>query len=280
MRWLVVPVALFVAACSQPSVGTEESADGRDPAAVVAALRPLDPCALIGGGERLGPHRCTADGAFTGDALRVDIGVWDDPATPVTGERLDLAGSLGLRRKFDDSCVVDLPAGADLVIRFTYQGSSAGTACTEVTEAATAAVTALADPPRVAAPHLDACTALTRSGADLGDLAVRFSEVQHGLDLCQARADVEGGWETRYSVQLLDGDVRPGGATVAGAAVEVRETGDSCEYTWSVQPGVLLRLSAPDCAETETLATTLVPIAADPADAVEPQHPITLPAAG
>ena len=273
MRWLIIPAALLVAACS-PSA----ESDGRDQAAVVAALRPLDPCALIGGGQRLGPHRCATEGAFTGDALRVDIGVWDDPATPVTGERLDLAGSLGLRRKFDDSCVVDLPVGADLVIRFTYQGSSAGTACTEVTETATAAVTALADPPRSPEPHLDACTQLTRSGADLDGLAVRFSEVQHGLDLCQARAEVDGGWETRYSVHLLDGDAPSGGTTVAGTPVEVRETGDSCEHAWSVRPGLLLRLTAPDCAESAALAGALIPIAANPADPVDPVSPITMPA--
>ena len=75
---------------------------------------------------------------------------------------------------------------------------ASGSACTEVTDAATTAVGALADPPRSPEPHQDACTALTSSGADLGDLALRFSEIQHGLDLCQARAAIDGGWESLY----------------------------------------------------------------------------------
>lgn len=275
MRWLTwLTVLVALAGCSQAPVGTEEADDGRDPAAVVAALRSIDPCALIGGGVSQAPHHCSGPD----DALVVAIGVWRDPETEETGEVLDLAGAKAVRKPFRESCVVELPVGASLVIRFSHTDG-----CDAATEAARGAVGRLASPPLAAGPHLDACTLLARAEPDgLGDLDVRFDQVSHGLDLCNAREADRGGWYSRYSVRLLTGAVPTASnermSTLDGKPVAVYETAEDCEYSWDLRPDLVVRVKAPDCASAEEMARTLMPVALDPADPVEPQNPITVPA--
>jgi len=294
---LVVAVAAVavLAGCTADAPAVDEPAAGeRDRDAVVSALRAIDPCALLPDQGELrwsSPYQC-----FTVEAPRivVVVGKWLDPARGSgSGERFELDGVAAVRRSFARNCVVDLPVGADLYVRFDAQGTGlAGPLCDAATEAARTGVRLLADPAAVAVSGLrqDACELLERAAGDrLDGLEPRFAEAGgYGLDLCQARRVNGSGWESAYSVQIVHGTAgalsNERADTLDGRPVTVYETED-CEYAWragaSGAPEPLgdriLRTRAPDCATAADLARALMATDTDPSPAVDPQRPVTTP---
>ncbi|MCT2587528.1 hypothetical protein [Actinophytocola gossypii] len=290
---VLLVMAVVVTGCTATAVDEPDTSE-RDRDAVVSALRAINPCTLLPGQGELrwsSPYRC-----FTVEAPRivVVVGKWLDPArSSGSAERFELDGAAALRRPFARNCVVDLPVGADLYVRFDAQGTGlAGPLCEAATRAARTGVRLLANPDVVAmsGPRQDACDLLERAAGDrLEGLEPRFAEAgAHGLDLCQARRVNDSGWESAYSVRIVHGTAgalsNERAETLDGRPVAVYET-DDCEYGWragdSGAPEPLgdriLRTRAPDCATAAELARTLMATDTDPSPSVDPQRPVTTP---
>jgi hypothetical protein len=294
----VVLVMTVLSGCTSPSGPGPEVDDGPEGAAVVAALRELDPCALLADADapvRTGPFACR-----TGDdpALTVTLGVWLDPE--VKREVTALAGVRAVRTSSDRHCATTLLAGADLGIAFaadTTKTGLGGSLCALAEDGATAAVDLLARPEDLTAPgpRQDACELLRRAGRDAGvdvteDTALRFGpNAGTGLGLCQARQAVDGGWRTRFSARITHtrfGSVsneRPD--VLDGRDVRVYDTGEDCEYGWRVRESgetapyadTVIQLRGDSCAEAEELAAALMPSDTEPSPSVAPKRPVVIP---
>ncbi|WP_139190979.1 hypothetical protein [Actinokineospora iranica] len=304
---LATALSLAAAGCSaeRPAQRPPASDDGRSPSAVVAALRPLDACAL-GATEGLtavglGPHRCRFDGQAGQDYLFLVIGAYMDAATRAASppEEVAIDGARGWRRSLDTGCQMAVPVGADLVIRVSslrgYKSPRPQShRCADATAAAGRVVERLGTPAAVSPrpPRRDACDLLDRAAGDhVRGLDLRFDEVNYGLDHCQARRTVPGGWSQEYSVQVRYGraDPRQKGTrqiSVEGRAVTVAETSKDCEYGWAAEPSpvarpelseIMVRLRAPDCARAAELAPRVMRFYVTPPPEVAPQSPIPLP---
>lgn len=293
---LVVGLLWFLAGCtSAPASSPPAEEPGRDREAVLSALRPIDPCALLPGEDErswTSPYQCATVGPRR---LVVIVGKWLDPER-VTGERIEVAGVRAMRRSMDRSCAVDLLVGADLSVRFDAVSTRpAGALCEMAMAAATEGVALLAEPENLAGPgpHQDACELLRRAAGDrrLADLPLRFGQASlYGLDECQARREDDNGWRAEYAVHLVHGKLgslsneRPD--TLSGRPVMIYETGETCEYSWRAAPTSqptrygdrIVRTMAPDCAEAAELARTLMETDTDPSPSVDPQRPLLTPA--
>ena len=266
---------------------------------MVAALRELDPCALLVDADvpvRTGPFACR-----TGEdpVLTVTLGVWLDP--DVSREVTALAGARAVRTPGDRYCAATLLTGADLGIAFAAETTRAGlggSLCALAEDGASAAVGLLERPADLTAPgpRQDACELLRRAGRDAGiDVAegtdLRFGpNAGTGLGLCQARQAIDGGWRTRFSARITHtrfGSVsneRP--EVLDGRDVRVYDTGENCEYGWRVRESgepaafadTVVQVRGESCAEAARLAAALMPSDTEPSPSVAPKRPIVLPA--
>jgi hypothetical protein len=299
MRILVIALAAtFLGGCTSSSAPAPVASGGRDSDAVVAALRALDPCALLPGAEtpvRIGPFACRS-----GDdpALTATVGVWLDPA--VSRSVIPVAGVRAVRTSSDRYCSTTLLTGADLGIAFAATTEKAGlenTLCRMAADAAGSAADLLDEPDELvtSGPRQDACDLLRRAGRDAeldvtSDLDLRFGTTAGtGLAHCQARETIEGGWRTRFSVRITHtrfGSItneKPG--VLDGREVRIYSTEEDCDYGWRVgasgQPGMyadlVIQVRGRDCAEAADLAAALMTTDTDPAPRVAPQRPITVP---
>ncbi|MFC4852864.1 hypothetical protein [Actinophytocola glycyrrhizae] len=300
MRLLAVAlVATVLSGCTSPSGSGPETVGGPDVEAVTAALRELDPCALLPDADapvRTGPFACRV-----GDdpALTVTLGVWLDPDVP--REVIALGGVRAVSTSSDRHCATTLLTGADLGIAFaadTARTGLGGSLCALAEDGAIAAVDLLEKPERLAAsgPRQDACELLRRAGRDAGidvteDTELRFGpNAGTGLGLCQARQAVDGGWRTRFSARITHtrfgsiSNERPD--VLDGRDVRVYDTGDGCEYGWRVRESgetapyadTVIQLRGDSCEEAAKLASALMPSDTDPSPSVAPKRPIVLPA--
>ncbi len=301
MRLLAIALAaVLLGGCTNSSEpAATATTDGRDDDAVVAALRELDPCALLPDADapvRVGPFACRGGSDPT---LTVTLGVWLDP--DVKRESTSVAGVRAVRSSGDRYCATTLLTGADLGIAFASENTRpglAGTLCELAEDAATAAVDLLDEPANLAAagPRQDACDLLRRAGREAGidvvdGVDLRFGPTAGtGLGLCQARESVEGGWRTRFSARVTHtrfGTVanhRP--EVLDGRDVEVYDTGEDCEYGWRVrasgEPGAhadtVIQVRGNSCAEAAKLASALMPSDSEPSPEAAPKRPILEPA--
>lgn len=296
IAWLAL---LLVAGCSAaPAPAPAPPGDGRDPAAVAAALRSLDACALVGAGStgvHISPHACRVPGAGPDDALIVETGLYTDPQFSRGPEDLVLDGVRVSRTEVPAACVFTIRTGADLGISVSRDGKpGTGDFCPDAEAATHKTIAALTTPDAVALPaaEQDTCDLLTRAGGDrLADLSPRYGR---NMDLCQARRKLSGaegdGWKAVYSLQIthdvlgrLSNERRD---TLDGTAVTVYETNEDCEYGWSTgDSGVadpkmaqrVVRARAPKCDEAAELARAVMALGdAKPAE-VAPQRPVALP---
>jgi hypothetical protein len=294
-------IATLLGGCtSSPAKPTPTTSGDRDFDAVVAALRALDPCALLADAKttvRSGPFACRS-----GDdpVLTVTVGVWLDPATPRAAA--PVAGVRAVQASGDRYCSTTLFTGADLGIAFTADTTEAdqeSTLCQVAADAAAAAAGLLAEPDELtaSAPHQDSCDLLRRAGRDAAvdvtdGLDLRFgTTAATGLGLCQAREAVDGGWRTRFSARVVHtkfGSIRNELPDVLnGRDVRIYPTGEDCEYGWRVRgsgetdpayPDRVIQVRGRDCAEAAKLAAALMPTDDEASPSVTPQRPITEPA--
>lgn len=300
MRLLAfVLVVTVLSGCTSRTEPTSEPAGGLDVEAVIAALRELDPCALLVDADtpvRTGPFACR-----TGDdpAVTVTVGVWLDPE--VKREVMPVAGVRAVRTSSDRYCATTLLTGADLGIAFaadTTKTGLGGSLCALAEDGATAAVDLLKAPAGLTAsgPRQDACELLRRAGRDAGvdvteDTELRFGpNAGTGLGLCQARQAIDGGWRTRFSARITHtrfgsiSNERP--EVLDGRDVRVYDTGEDCEYGWRVRGSgetapyadTVIQLRGDSCEEAAKLAAALMPSDTEPSPSVAPKRPIVLPA--
>jgi len=292
---VVVLCAVLLVGCSageknQENLPGKESTQvggERDPLAVAAALRLLDPCALVGSaGVPVGPHSC----AVRETSVHVDVGAYLDPQFKEGRDETVLDGVRVTRSSGAKNCTFTVLAGANLGI-----GVDAPT-CDAATTAARTVIAAVAAPDSVALPDAgpDSCDLLKRVAGDrLTDLSVRYGITEMGL--CQAMRRLTGsdgdGWTTQYHVRIAYGRFgalsNEDSGTLEGRAVTIYETSEDCEYTWRVgaspssDPELadhLLRVRAPDCAEAAELATAVMATETTLPETVAPQRPITIAA--
>ena len=290
-------VVTVLSGCTSPSGPETES--GPDVEAVTAALRELDPCALLADVDalvRTSPFSCRG-----GDdpVLTVTLGVWLDP--DVRREVTALAGVRAVRTSGDRYCATTLLTGADLGIAFaadTTKAGLGGSLCALAEDGATAAVGLLEKPENLTAsgPRQDACELLRRAGRDAGIDVTENTELRFGpntgtgLGLCQARQAVEGGWRTRFSARIIHtrfgslSNERPD--VLDGRDVRIYDTGEDCEYGWRVRESgetgdyadTVIQLRGDRCEEAARLAAALMLSDTEPSPSVAPKRPIVLPA--
>ncbi|GLZ41337.1 hypothetical protein [Actinokineospora sp. NBRC 105648] len=296
MRSSLLLALALVAGCTAAPEGPRAPSDDRPLSAVTAALRPLDPC-LLGATAglnqvALGPHRCRFEGQGGADYLFLVVGAQFDQATRDAHEEIALDGARGYRRSLDTGCQVAIPVGADLAIRVTSETGRTSqrtqrNRCDDATAAAKTVVGRLARPESVSTDsRRDACDLLHRAaGNRLDGLELRFDEANYGLDNCQARRAVPGGWEQVYLVQLRYGRPAPSQDRLNGREVTITRARD-CEYAWTAGPSgspfpdlgdLVIRVRAPDCGTAAELAPAVLDTYRTDPPQVAPQRPIAVP---
>lgn len=237
----------------------------RDPAAVLAALRKLDACALLGpapGRTPIGPHGC-------GTAARLSVRL--GAALPMEArDKLELSvigGAKAYRNLplWTDACEVYLPVSFTQAIRITGKEKPKGCAATE--KAAATAVRVLAKPVAIpvipAAARWDACTVL---GHVLGASAGKLAPGEAGLDDCEqvpanpsdmAAVDRVATLSFRYGPLLRYRDTE----SLGGRKIHALDAGgNGCRVTWNQGSSGAknlereIELRAANCSEAKRLA--------------------------
>jgi hypothetical protein len=263
----------------------------RDDHAVLAALRGIDPCALLAAGpklsgltmRRVGPRRCEL-GAAPGDAwVGVSLGKNAELPERYGGTRVTVAGAKGYRSGIDAYCDVLLPVSFRRVIAIEARGGSwAGfDSCAVAMQFATAAVPVL-DTARSdndgPLQRWDACTLLD---AALGEEVTRYEIRGDAIGSCAAKAHgsppKSADLTLRFGLDPHTITDPPGGAPGDGRPVRV-VSGPECSLAWNVgglaAPDRVVQVYAADCARTPSLLQAVRTALHRPLRTVTPQHPL------
>lgn len=271
----------------------------RDDRAVVAALRGIDPCALLdidaarapdlpsGAVSRpRGPHRCQVRSA----ALRDVAVVLGTPLTADERYGLELLDVGGVKAYVDRGnaaaqCRAYVPVSFTRAVEFYADNGPSG--CDRVRAFVTAAAAELSrtDPPVNELPlsTWDACTALAAATGTPTRGPAPFGGLGDGMDRC---SDAEG----TYTLELHYGE-DPGQdeeteqqkiVTIGGKRVRSYSI-PQCVLAWRQGPaldgarGANVTVHAPDCTKAEPLAEAAMRRLAEPAppDPVPVQRPVT-----
>lgn len=280
------------------TTSTRTSETGREPQAVLAALRRLDPCALAEPTDDTstlapvprGPHRCDLDEG-TATIVRVTLGV---PLSKEDHPGLKPIELSGVRAySFDDpaGCGVRIPVHPVLAIAF--DGKDGVQACQQAQEIAAVAVPRLADPDAVRTTDegagWDACTALATVTGRFDQLVPGYGD--HGVDSCgvaagggpgeltpipDTRIDITYGIDPTQDTDLAGYQY----TTIGDRTVRVLES--ECSFEWSQgfvgaqQKARVVQLVAQDCANGRSRTRALIRLlAGEPPEDVEPQDPLT-----
>jgi len=273
---------------------------GRDGAAVTAALRAIDPCALldpevarqngIPGATpiALGPHACvmapTAD-FEPGDDLgvQVQVGEYRDQGLRYFGAPTIVGGAKAYQYATTEShptCRLVVPVSFELVVKFSYQlsGGGNGDVCPKVRPYAESAVSKLRNPAAIAPasrPYSawDGCTLLatTLPGDEAKKYRYQPNGVKDPLAGCETFAtegrDMGPRFEMFYSTPAeLHGESR----SIAGKTVGMNLLGQDCQAVWNDGPSgnqnkwyatVTVQLSAKNCDTAAALAERMMGLA-------------------
>lgn len=326
LRWVMLVSSLLLAACSPsdpaqpttlptPPTVTRPPAvvpQDRDPQAVLAALRQLDPCALVDPARAgvpgypaslepvpYSPHRCEVYRTYGDDEVEVILGAPFDEESRWNTAVVTIGGVKAYRSAHTDSCDLHIPVSFQLTIHFWVRkgvhSTSNGDMCAPATGFAEYAVTRLADPDN--APSVlpmadrDACQVLTAAlGANPDGYRVAFNDSLNGIDACGGDIeDPERAAPTLAARLVYNPDPaqqRDSIRTIGGRPVRVYEQPDYCHLTWSVgkvrtpersRTDQQVELQAPDCrmGKAMVLAAMTHMQQPPPPVAAAPQRPIT-----
>lgn len=266
-KWIwgaAVALVVTAAACTPDQPSTTETPSSRDesvpvaepkdrdPAAVMAAVRRIDFCAVarqVTGAADVSardPFSCEGSGASVGV---VQLGAdkrLTFPARVIDGAKAYVDSSR------PDDCVVYFP----LSFKFALQVDGAGCEpAVDVTLAAT--------------PRWDACGALAQT-ADEGDLTEAGATI--GTACERTEPDLA---RLEFGTPLV-GPTRT--ETVGGVQVEVQEddtTGRTvCWAAWPGTDGLWTAVAAASCAQARTLAESVMTVLGSPPPDVAPQNPL------
>jgi hypothetical protein len=263
----------------------------RDDHAVLAALREIDPCALLAAGpklsglalRRVGPRRCELGAAPLDAWVGVSLGKNAELSPRWGGTRVTVAGAKGYRSGFDAFCDVLLPVSFRRVIAIEARsGDWTGfDSCTVAMQFAAAAVPVL----DTARSHndgplqrWDACTLLD---AALGEEAVRYEIRGDAIDSCAAKAHgsppKSADLTLRFGLDPHTITDPPGGVPADGRPVRVA-SGPECSLAWNVggfaAPDQIVQVWAADCARTPLLLQAVRTALHRTLRTVAPQHPL------
>ncbi len=267
-KWIwgaAVALVLTAAACTpdQPSTTTEtpssrdepvpvEEQKDRDPAAVMAAVRRIDFCAVAR--QVTGTADVSARDPFSCGALGASVGV----VRLGTDERLEFpVRAIGDAKAYVDSsrpddCVVYFPLSFEFALKVD------GVGCEPAVDVVLAAT-----------PQWDACGALAEA-SDEDDLT------EAGATIGTACERTEPDLARLEFGSPLVGPTRTD--TVGGVPVEVQEddsTGRTvCWTAWPGAEGVWTAVAADDCAQARTLAESVMTVLASPPPDIAPQTPL------
>ena len=291
-RWLAgacVVAALSLVGCSSGDPKTTETTSSgarpssaeapsdRDEAAVLAALRQLDFCAVLTAAQPASAAKPVASEPFSCGIEGGSVGVvqmgFDSRL------KLPMRAFGGAKAYVDfsksDRCQVDLPISFELVLEFDVDRTGAGCG-RHVDEFVAAAVEALGDPATVSADaKWDACSALDEALGDAEtDALIPASAFVGGA--CERWEPSLAQLDFGYTNPII-GDSRT--ATVGGVPVAVQEddsTGqNACWMAWRSGPtDQWVGVAAAGCAETKTLAASVMKVLATAPPRVEPQQPL------
>jgi hypothetical protein len=295
-----VVAALSLAGCSSADPKTTENPPAsarppaaeaprdRDESAVLAALRQLDFCAVLTAAHPASAAKPIAHEPFScaiagnpGGSVGI-VGMSADtrlkmPTRAIGGARayVDFSKS--------DRCQVDLPISFELVLEFDVDRTAAGCG-RHVDEFVAAAVEALGDPAVLSADaKWDACGALAEALGDDGrDTLIPASAFVGGA--CERWEPSLAQLDFGYTDPII-GDSRK--ETVGGVPVAVQEDGstgeNACWMAWRSGPADSPYASWPDqwvgvaatgCAETKSLAESVMKVLATAPPRVKPQQPL------
>jgi hypothetical protein len=311
---LVVCCVVGLTACSvdrdriPPTHERAEVPKDRDERAVLAALRSLDPCALLdpaaagvpGTREYTGPHTCEVRESETGPVAAVAVGsrfdadakLDENVPRPIDGVKAYVSAP---RRPDPDVCAVHLPVSFRFAIRFSASNQDDTTdPCAVATAFATVAVGRLADPAELTAelPMVgwDVCALFTDALAAVVDdpdgYTATYPRDGLGLDECLVTEPGKAAATLRLTLAY---DVHPswagGEKTLGGKQVWARD-GAGCGAAWTngaVSTGNPLTTDQvvefttwwDDCAYPDAIATEVISrMSAPPPAPVEPRRPV------
>lgn len=306
LRWVGAVVAIgMLSACSatggQAATERPVGPPDRDPAALLPALRQIDPCALLDmglarakGNAELstiarGPHACTLsptteEGYGPGtDGVDIQVGVQSDRFSRVEPQPIELAGVRGYlvseRAGSGTRCQVDIPVSHRSAVRMVLD--SGPDPCRSLRGYAEFAAKKLQSPDTVPAnpqPYgrWDGCFLLaTALDADAAGLDFRPDGIYDELAGCttalrEHRPDAPAtpGLEVKYDA-APDPSGRPV-VQVAGRPAEQNQLGESCSVEWvQGSSGVanqwidkaVFKLNASDCPAATRLADKVATLA-------------------
>jgi hypothetical protein len=262
----------------------------RDERAVLAALRPIDPCALLDPAalgapagtkpDPIAPHRCVMRTAPAGNQVAAVVGIEFDRPARYRAQLVDLGNirAYVTAGPGADFCQVVIPVSFELAISFegTLDG---GDACALAKSVATVAAKRLASPPAGSTTGWTACELLAGQGTQY---VFESPNGAQGIDQCTMSERTEDNKPgktvfelmLRYSGDPTEGvkDVR----TVSGQRIAVMPDGAGCYYEWR-QDSVVVELLATDCKRGEPVVPTLIASLGQPnPDKTAPQRPITI----
>jgi hypothetical protein len=263
----------------------------RDDHAVLAALREIDPCALLAAGpklsgltlRRVGPRRCELGAAPLDAWVGVSLGKNAEQPERYGGTRVTVAGAKGYRSGFDASCGVLLPVSFRRVIAIeTRSGDRAEfDSCTVAMQFATAAVPVLNTARSENGGPLQRWDACTLLDAALGEEVVRYEIRGDAIGSCSTKAHgsppKSADLTLRFGLDPHTITDPQGGVPGDGRPVRV-VSGSECSLAWNVggsaAPDRVVQVWAADCARTPLLLQAVRTALHRTLRTVAPQHPL------
>jgi hypothetical protein len=290
LRGIAVAALLVLAGCGSgddggplPKVEHPKAAvpKDRDGQAVLAALRRIDPCALLDPKGFPADRKPKASGPFTCSISRTDDRYADSQTVRFTtlGDQdrarnpLQIIGGAKAYSAINrDPCVYSFPVSFELAIEFSSYSSHRDN-CTSAKELAQGVAMKLANPDAVAvAQSWDACAVLrTATNGESG--TYRYGDGT-GFDDCRASAPFAA-LVLGYSPKSDQGATVE---TIGGKRVAIHQ-GDQCEITWhngvARQSNELwVSIQGVDCAKAKTMAERAMTALAAPPPETTPQRPL------
>lgn len=265
----------------------------RDDRAVLAALREIDPCALLAAGpdvpglalRRTGPHRCELAAGPGDSRVAVELGESFEHVSRYHNHRLTVGGVKAYSSGGSSSCKVRLPVSFRRAISFDVRlwNGPEISVCPLAREFATAAVPVL-DTARGTGPlqRWDACSLLV---AALGDEAGGYDLSVGIVDIDSCPARVRGSQEKAFDLTLDFGSAAysasmasDGGPPPDGRPVRLVHSPHRCAAAWTVDgtvaPDRVLLVTSRDCARTERLMRSVRTALTSPRQPIAPQRPL------
>lgn len=262
----------------------------RDERAVLAALRPIDACALTGVNVRVrgigrftaksswqrGPHNCRLISEDLTSQIKVTIGVDIERVERFLMRPATIAGAKAYFRSGGESCTAAIPVSFRYAVTIRILEEDPRHPCADLSDPTRTVIRNLDRPPSVDQPDVwsewDACSVLRLAMRQPGNGRNLQTDDQLGMARCVA---------PDYSVILRYSDpLGQRSLSIAGRTVHIDE-GERCILNWRAGAGrgghaADIELSAPDCDSGKTVARKAIEALSRPFPGQVPrQHPLT-----